>query len=140
MSDKLETTKQERQKLESEVRNVRKRVVAAAAKAKARGHRKAGAISAGPKGGKPPKKLPLDSEVDMPAIQALLPEGARIVRDDYNSRFKCWFKRQPFSRSWATRGSSEALKEILRWAWSEAQRYGYDCPIEGLLSSPGSSE
>ena len=71
----------------------------------------------------------------MVAAEKEMPAGAHLWHDFYNNRFMVFYKGSAMSRSWPVRGVAPALKDLLRFAWAEAAKYGEPCPITNLFSS-----
>lgn len=133
MHAKAAETKQDRLAFEDKFRGLRKKVESARAAASSSSSSRRGRPA--PQAKRVPRKLPRKDDESLDTWNKLLPDGARIVQDDFNSRFLCWYRKNSLSRSWTLHGARVALEQLVRWAWGEAARFGQDCPIEGLLHS-----
>lgn len=92
MHAKVAETKRERLAFEGKFRGLRK--VAESAQAAAASSSSARRGRAPPQAKRVPRKLPRKDDETLATWNKLPPEGARIVQDDFNSRFLCWYRKR----------------------------------------------
>ena len=88
---------------------------------------------------KPAQKIPKDESLYTQAnVQALLPSGARCLKDYFNGRWRFWYKSeygmvwQSRSRSWGKISHQQCVTELLKWVWGLAEVDGEICFVSGL--------
>lgn len=84
-----------------------------------------------------------DNEWSEEFVQTLLPPvGARLRRSLKDGRWRGHWKFDPtargqstMSRAWGSRSHRECVTEILQAIWADAEMFGYECHVVGLLPS-----
>lgn len=135
MQVKTAETKKERVAFEEKFRALRKKVDSSRASVSSAASSSGSRRRPQAQAKRVPRKLPRKDDESLASWSKLLPDGARIVQDDFNSRFLCWYRRSSLSRSWTLHGARAALEQLVRWAWVEAGRFGQECLVDGLLQA-----
>lgn len=112
-----------------------------AAASKKRGDQRTGKWKPDAKTNRYPPNWPTGTDISQHDARRYLPdsENYHLYKDELNSRWRIYINTHGnLSRSWTLRTSSQAVLELVRWAWSvHTDISGETCPIQGVAPASG---